>query len=109
MTMLSPGDTCRPFGQQADGIVDSEGVGAVVLKPLAQAEADGDHIYGVIKGSMLNAGGKTSGYTGAQSPIASAVNLSGIGKNQAGRAHHQLYRASWNREHPWVIPLKSKA
>lgn len=63
MTMLSPGDTCRPFGQQADGIVDSEGVGAVVLKPLAQAEADGDHIYGVIKGSMLNAGGKTNGYT----------------------------------------------
>ncbi|WP_370589417.1 SDR family NAD(P)-dependent oxidoreductase [Thermoactinomyces sp. CICC 10522] len=63
MMMLSPGDKCRPFGKQADGIVDGEGVGAVVLKPLSQAEADGDHIYGVIKGSMLNAGGKTNGYT----------------------------------------------
>ncbi|MBO1582984.1 SDR family NAD(P)-dependent oxidoreductase [Bacillus sp. XF8] len=63
MTMLSSGDACRPFGQQADGLVDSEGIGAVVLKPLEQAEADGDHIYGVIKGSMINAGGKTNGYT----------------------------------------------
>ncbi|WP_237708014.1 SDR family NAD(P)-dependent oxidoreductase [Bacillus spizizenii] len=63
MTMLSPGDTCRPFSQQADGIVDSEGIGAVVLKPLEQAEVDGDHIYGVIKGSTINAGGKTNGYT----------------------------------------------
>ncbi|WP_054861581.1 beta-ketoacyl synthase N-terminal-like domain-containing protein [Gracilibacillus sp. JCM 18860] len=64
MTMLSPpGSTSRPFSQKADGIVDGEGIGAVVLKPLDQAEADGDHIYGVIKGSMINAGGKTNGYT----------------------------------------------
>jgi polyketide synthase PksN len=63
MTMLSPGDQCRSFGDQADGFVDGEGVGAVLLKPLSKAVADGDHIYGVIKGSMLNAGGKTHGYT----------------------------------------------
>ena len=40
-----------------------EGVGAVLLKPLAAAEADGDHIYGVIKGTAINHGGKTNGYT----------------------------------------------
>ncbi|MGX7835547.1 mutanobactin A polyketide synthase MubH, partial [Campylobacter fetus subsp. venerealis] len=43
--------------------VDGEGVGAVVLKPLDRAIADNDHIYGVIKGSTINSGGKTNGYT----------------------------------------------
>ena len=63
MTMVSASDQCRSFGADADGFVDGEGVGAVVLKPLHKAIADNDHIYGVIKGSMLNAGGKTNGYT----------------------------------------------
>ncbi|MEW9701804.1 SDR family NAD(P)-dependent oxidoreductase [Paenibacillus sp. SI8] len=63
MTMISSGDQCKAFGAQADGFVDGEGVGAVILKPLAKAIADGDHIYGIIKGSALNAGGKTNGYT----------------------------------------------
>lgn len=69
MTMLSSGDKCRAFGNQADGFVDGEGVGAVVLKPLEKAIADGDHIYGVIKGSMINSGGKTNGYT-VPNPVA---------------------------------------
>jgi acyl transferase domain-containing protein/acyl carrier protein/SAM-dependent methyltransferase len=63
MTMLSSGNKCKSFGDQADGFVDGEGVGAIVLKPLQKAIAAGDHIYGVIKGSALNAGGKTNGYT----------------------------------------------
>ncbi|PEA37029.1 hypothetical protein CON45_21560 [Priestia megaterium] len=62
-TMLSKSDQCKSFGDQADGFVDGEGVGAVVLKPLSKAIADGDHIYGVIKGSMINTGGKTHGYS----------------------------------------------
>ncbi|WP_341849651.1 type I polyketide synthase [Thermoflavimicrobium dichotomicum] len=62
-TMLSESNQCRAFGDQADGFIDGEGVGAIVLKPLQKAIADGDHIYGVIKGSMINAGGKTNGYT----------------------------------------------
>lgn len=63
LTMLSSGQQCRAFGDQADGFVDGEGVGAIVLKPLAQAIASGDHIYGILKGSAINAGGKTNGYT----------------------------------------------
>lgn len=61
--MLSFGDQCKAFGEGADGFVDGEGVGALILKPLSQAERDGDHIYAVIKGSAINAGGRTSGYT----------------------------------------------
>ncbi|MDW6057211.1 beta-ketoacyl synthase N-terminal-like domain-containing protein [Streptomyces sp. FXJ1.4098] len=61
--MISHGDQCRSFGADADGFVDGEGVGAVLLKPLSAAEADGDRIYAVLKGSAINAGGRTSGYT----------------------------------------------
>ncbi|WP_440217107.1 SDR family NAD(P)-dependent oxidoreductase [Chromobacterium piscinae] len=63
MRMLASSDRCRAFGDGADGFVDGEGVGAILLKPLSKARQDGDHIYGVIKGSMLNAGGRTNGYT----------------------------------------------
>jgi polyketide synthase PksN len=74
-TMLSSSEQCRAFGEQADGFVDGEGVGAVLLKPLTSALAAGDHIYGVIKGSMINAGGKTAGYT-VPSPQAQAQVIS---------------------------------
>ena len=54
---------CRSFGAGGDGYVPGEGVGAVLLKPLARALADGDHIYAVIRGSAVNHGGRTNGYT----------------------------------------------
>ena len=54
---------CESFGEGGDGYVPGEGVGAVLLKPLSKAIADGDHIYGVIRGSSINHGGKTNGYT----------------------------------------------
>ncbi|WP_143573730.1 SDR family NAD(P)-dependent oxidoreductase, partial [Streptomyces acidiscabies] len=69
--MTSPGDRVRAFGKGADGFVDGEGVGAVVLKPLERAVADGDRIYGVIRSSAVNSGGKTGGYT-VPSPAAQA-------------------------------------
>ncbi|XYH98676.1 SDR family NAD(P)-dependent oxidoreductase [Sorangium sp. So ce1128] len=54
---------CRSFGDGGDGYVPGEGVGAVLLKPLGRALADGDHIHAVIKGSAVNHGGRTNGYT----------------------------------------------
>ena len=68
---LSPTGRCRPFGAGADGMVPSEGVGVVVLKPLARALADGDPIRAVIKGGAMNHGGKVGGFT-VPSPIAQA-------------------------------------
>lgn len=54
---------CRSFGAGGNGYVPGEGVGVVLLKSLEQAIADKDHIYGVIKASHINHGGKTNGYT----------------------------------------------
>ena len=63
INMLSKDDRCKSFGSGADGFVGGEGVVAVLLKPVEAAVAAGDRVYGVIKGSSLNASGKTSGYT----------------------------------------------
>nr|ALD83703.1 tAT polyketide synthase [Sorangium cellulosum] len=54
---------CRSFGDGGDGYVPGEGVGAVLLKPLGRALEDGDHIHAVIRGSAVNHGGRTNGYT----------------------------------------------
>ncbi|KAA1246242.1 SDR family NAD(P)-dependent oxidoreductase, partial [Aquimarina sp. RZ0] len=54
---------CESFGEGGDGYVPGEGVGAVLLKPLSKAIEDGDHIYGIIKSTAINHGGKTNGYT----------------------------------------------
>ncbi|WP_313918649.1 type I polyketide synthase [Tahibacter sp.] len=54
---------CESFGQGGDGYVPGEGVGAVLLKPLEDAIKAGDRIYAVIRGTSINHGGKTNGYT----------------------------------------------
>ncbi|MET0335643.1 MAG: SDR family NAD(P)-dependent oxidoreductase, partial [Rhizobacter sp.] len=72
---LASDGRCRSFGEGGDGYVPGEGVGAVLLKPLAQALADGDQVYAVIKGSAINHGGKTHGYT-VPNPNAQAAVIS---------------------------------
>lgn len=62
---------CRAFGEGGDGYVPGEGVGSVLLKPLKKAIEDKDYIYAVIKGSAINSGGKTNGFT-VPSPVAQA-------------------------------------
>ncbi|GAA2709632.1 MULTISPECIES: type I polyketide synthase [Streptomyces] len=60
---LSPDGTAYTFDARANGFVRGEGGGVVVLKPLAAALADGDHVYGVIRGSAVNNDGTTPGLT----------------------------------------------
>jgi amino acid adenylation domain-containing protein len=69
---LSSNGRCESFGRGGDGYVPGEGVGAVLLKPLDQAKADGDRILGVIRSSALNHGGHTNGYT-VPNPAAQAA------------------------------------
>ncbi|MGS0740636.1 SDR family NAD(P)-dependent oxidoreductase, partial [Glaciimonas sp. GG7] len=69
--MLAPDGRCKTFSAQADGYVRGEGAGMLFLKPLSAAERDGDHIYGVIKGSATNHGGRAHSLT-APNPRAQA-------------------------------------
>ena len=52
--ILSPDGECRTFDARAQGSVMGNGVGVVALKRLAEAIADGDHIWAVIRGSAVN-------------------------------------------------------
>ncbi|MEA3209793.1 MAG: hypothetical protein QOE70_2850 [Chthoniobacter sp.] len=57
--ITSPDGHCRAFDINAAGTVFSSGVGVVVLKRLADALAEGDQIYAVIKGAALNNDGSS--------------------------------------------------
>jgi len=61
--MLSKGGRCATFDSSANGIARGEGVGAVLLKRLSDAERDGDSILGVIKSSAVNQDGRSASLT----------------------------------------------
>lgn len=69
--MLSPDGRCKSFDEEANGYVRGEGCGAILLKPLKEARRDGDHVYGVIRGSVVNHDGKTNSFT-APNPVIQA-------------------------------------
>ncbi|MBV5260703.1 alpha/beta fold hydrolase [Synechococcus moorigangaii CMS01] len=61
--MMSEVGRCQTFDEGADGYVRGEGCGVVLLKPLTQAERDGDKILAVIHGSAVNQDGRSNGLT----------------------------------------------
>jgi len=62
LNALSKTGSSQPFSKNADGLVPSEGAAFVALKRLADARADGDHIYGVIRGVGLSNDGRSGGF-----------------------------------------------
>jgi iturin family lipopeptide synthetase A len=61
--MMAPDGRCKTFDDAADGYVRGEGCGLVVLKRQADAEAAGDTILALIRGSGVNQDGASSGFT----------------------------------------------
>lgn len=82
--VFSPDGHCRAFDADAQGTVNGNGVGVVVLKRLADALADGDTIHAVIKGFAINNDGAHKvGYTapsvdGQAEVIAMAQAMAGV-------------------------------
>lgn len=56
--VLSPSGTSRPFHTEGDGYVRGEGVCSLLLKSVEAAQADGDHIYGIVAGGSSNHSGR---------------------------------------------------
>jgi polyketide synthase PksJ len=87
---LSPDGHCRPFDAKANGTVFGSGIGIVVLKRLAEAVDDQDHIYAVVKGSAINNDGSLKvGYTspgeiGQANVILRALREAGVSPGSIG-------------------------
>ncbi|KAI1175676.1 hypothetical protein F4777DRAFT_598427 [Nemania sp. FL0916] len=60
---VSPTSVCHSFDSRADGYARADGIGALFIKSLSQAVADGDPIRAVIRGTAFNANGRTGGIT----------------------------------------------
>lgn len=80
----------RSFDARPHGTVFGSGAGVVVLKPLAAALKDGDHVYAVIRGSAVNNdGARKQGYTapsadGVSAAVGAALAESGVEPDTIG-------------------------
>ena len=61
--VISPSGHIHAFSDDADGFVRADAAGAVILKLVDDALADGDDILAVIKGSAVNSDGHSNGLT----------------------------------------------
>lgn len=88
--ILSPDGHCHAFDHRAQGTVFGSGAGCVVLRRLADAVRDGDHVWAVIKGSAVNNdGADKAGYlapsVGGQARcIAEAQGVAGVSADTVG-------------------------
>ncbi|ARP69093.1 polyketide synthase [Streptomyces pluripotens] len=86
---LSPTGRSRAFDASADGIALGEGVACMVLKRLADAERDGDRIYGVVKGLGSASDGRSRGLTaphpeGQRAALERAYRHAGVSPAEVG-------------------------
>lgn len=80
-SFLSPTGQCKPFDSKADGYCRGEAIGAVFLKKLTHAIADGDQVLGVISATAINQNQNTTPIFVPNSPSLTNVFLTAIQKS----------------------------
>ena len=88
--VLSNTSTCHTFSANADGYGRAEAVGALYLKRLSDAIRDNDPIRAVIRGTAVNANGRTPGITLPSSSGQEAV-IAHAYKSASLKVHNTAY------------------
>ncbi|MFF5860419.1 type I polyketide synthase [Streptomyces sp. NPDC012751] len=89
-SVIAPDGHCRAFDAAAAGTVGASAVGLVVLRPLADALAAGDHVHAVIRGSAVNNDGRDKiGFTapsvsGQATAVRNAQLVAGVDAEEIG-------------------------
>jgi myxalamid-type polyketide synthase MxaB len=86
---MSPDGRCKTFDASANGYVRGEGCGVVVLKRLSDAQADGDQVLAVLRGSAVNHDGRSNGLTAPNGSaqevvIRQALRSAGVAPSEVG-------------------------
>ncbi|MBI5591445.1 MAG: type I polyketide synthase [Deltaproteobacteria bacterium] len=81
---FSPSGNIRPFDRSADGTLPGEGSAAVVLKRLDRAMAEGNRIYGVIKGVGSACAGSPDGYKSYSQSLRQGLDEAGVSPSSIG-------------------------
>ncbi|MET9643189.1 SDR family NAD(P)-dependent oxidoreductase [Streptomyces syringium] len=111
-SFLSTDGRCRAFGEGGDGYVPGEGVGVVLLRPLRDALRDGDHVHAVIRGTVLNHGGHTGGFS-VPNPASQAAlvenSLAGAGVDPADLGYLEAHGTGTSLGDPIEIAALERA
>ena len=96
--MLSEDGRCKTFSDKANGYVRGEGVGMLFLKKLKDAEEAGDHIYGVIRGTAENHGGRANSLTAPNPKAQAELIISAYQQSGNRSADRDIYRGPRDRD-----------
>ena len=100
MAALSPDGRCKTFDASADGFGQGEGCGMIAMKRLSDAQAEGDNVFAVVRGSAANHDGQARTVTTPSGPaqramLKNALEDAGIEPHQVDFVETHGWDAAW--------------